>query len=307
MSIDVCIPTYKPDVAFLELLRKLETQTVDINRIIIINTEEKYFSPLEKNTEIFSKYGNIDVYHIKKEEFDHGNTRRMAADKSDADYLVFMTQDAQPKNDRVLENLMNAFKEDTAISYARQLPNSDCNEIEKFMRQFNYPARSRVKRLVDLKELGIKTYFCSNVCAAYDRRKYEQLGGFTSHTIFNEDMIYAAKAIQTGYSVVYMAEAEIIHSHNYTNMQQFHRNFDLGVSQAEHPEVFSNIPSEKEGIKSVDLTRKHLIQSEFKYLVPKLYLQSACKYIGYLLGKNYKKLPKAVVKAMSMNKEYWGF
>ncbi len=29
--------------------------------------------------------------------------------------------------------------------------------------------------------------------------------------------------------------------------QQFHRNFDLGVSQAEHPEIFEGVPSEGEG------------------------------------------------------------
>ena len=38
--------------------------------------------------------------------------------------------------------------------------------------------------------------------------------------------------------IAYEAEARVLHSHNYTNMQQLRRNFDLGVSQAEHPEVF---------------------------------------------------------------------
>ena len=30
----------------------------------------------------------------------------------------------------------------------------------------------------------------------------------------------------------------MIHSHQYTNWQQLRRNFDLGVSQADHPEVY---------------------------------------------------------------------
>lgn len=54
-------------------------------------------------------------------------------------------------------------------------------------------------------------------------------------------MIYAAKAVEAGYSIAYAADAEVVHSHNYTNGQQFHRNFDLGVSQAEHPEVFGGV------------------------------------------------------------------
>lgn len=106
------------------------------------------------------------------------------------------------------------------------------------MRGYNYPPASRVKSLEDLPELGIKTYFCSNVCCAYRREIYEALGGFIKHAIFNEDMLFAAKAIQAGYRIAYAAEARVIHSHNYTCGQYFHRNFDLGVSQADHPEVF---------------------------------------------------------------------
>ena len=36
-----------------------------------------------------------------------------------------------------------------------------------------------------------KTYFCSNVCAAYKKSIYEEIGGFVKKAIFNEDMIYA--------------------------------------------------------------------------------------------------------------------
>lgn len=63
-----------------------------------------------------------------------------------------------------------------------------------------------MKSSADLERLGIKTYFCSNVCAAYCREIYCELGGFESGTIFNEDMIYAAKLIKSGYSIAYCAK-----------------------------------------------------------------------------------------------------
>lgn len=137
------------------------------------------------------------------------------------------------------------------MAYARQLPREDSTPVESYTREFNYPAKSRIKSAADLDSLGIKTFFCSNVCAAYRREIYEELGGFVRHTIFNEDMIYAAKAVEAGYSVAYAADAQVVHSHNYTNGQQFHRNFDLGVSQAEHPEIFAAYPSESEGKRMV--------------------------------------------------------
>ena len=118
-------------------------------------------------------------------------------------------------------------------------------------------------------------------------------------------MILAGHMINAGYKVAYVAEARVIHSHNYTGMQQFHRNFDMAVSQAEHPEVFEGIKSESEGIKLEKQTAAHLVKRRKIHLVPKLVYQSGCKYIGYRMGKMYKKLPDKVVKWCSMSPGYW--
>ena len=132
-----------------------------------------------------------------------------------------------------------------------------------------------------------------------------ELGGFIRKTIFNEDMIFAAKAMKNGYAVCYAADARVIHSHNYTAVEQFHRNFDLAVSQADHPDVFSGIRSEGEGIRMVKDTVRWLVKTGHAYLVPKLVVDSGFKYMGYLAGKRYKKLPKALVVKLSMNRNYW--
>lgn len=306
MKVDVIIPVYKPDKTFFELIEKLENQTFPVQQIIIMNTEEKYFEALIYENRKFKKYSNVRTHHLSKKEFDHGKTRRDGVKKSDADIFVMMTQDAIPKDLSLIEKLVKALEEeDIAAAYARQLPKEDCSEAEKFMRQFNYPSQSRVKSIGDLEELGIKTYFCSNVCCAYKRDIYDKLGGFVKHAIFNEDMVYAAKAMKEGYRIAYVAEAEVLHSHNYTCKQQFQRNFDLGVSQADHPEVFAEVPSEGEGIRSVKKTIAHLRENNLSGKIPYVIIQSACKYIGYLLGKNYKKLPKKWVLKCTSNKEYW--
>ena len=44
MKIDVIIPTYRPGRKFLELMKRLTSQSVKADRIIIMNTEEKYFA-----------------------------------------------------------------------------------------------------------------------------------------------------------------------------------------------------------------------------------------------------------------------
>ena len=306
MTVDIIIPVYKPDKSFLELIERLERQTYPVHQIILMNTEEKYFNHLVYGTDFADRHRNVQVYHLSKREFDHGKTRHAGMEKSTADICICMTQDAIPEDESLVEKLVGALAdEDVVCAYARQLPGEDCNPIERYMRSFNYPEASRKKTLEDLPKLGIKTFFCSNVCCAYKREKYMELGGFIRRTIFNEDMIFASKVIRSGYAVVYAADARVVHSHNYTCMAQLHRNFDLGVSQADHPEVFADVPSEGEGIRSVKATIKYLKGEKLWIWIPYLIAQSGFKYLGYLLGKKYKALPMWLVKKLSMNRSYW--
>ena len=329
MDIDVIIPVYRPGEDLVALLNRLYAQTVEIHKIILVETldkEEKTSMEEETSAEgaesmesgtsaeeaetslllhLQKKYKKIELYSVKKEDFDHGMTRRMAVEKSDADIFVMMTQDALPADRKLIEKLTAPLTGDIAVSYARQLPRKNCRAIERFTRRFNYPEESLLKGKENLQVLGIKTYFCSDVCAAYRREIYEKLGGFAEKAIFNEDMLFAAKAVEAGYKIMYAAEARVLHSHNYSISQQFRRNFDLGVSQAEHPEVFKKVPSEKEGGRMVKETTEYLFTTGKVFLIPYFYLQCMGKYAGYFLGKHYKMLPAKTIKKCTANEAYW--
>ena len=302
VKVDVIIPAYRPGNEFGRLLKRLEEQKYPPEKIIVMNTEEAFW---DKDWE--REFPLVEVHHLKKEEFDHGGTRRKAASMSDADILVFMTQDALPRNRELLGSLVRPILEDERVgaAYARQLPREDCGFLERYTRSFNYPAQSSVKTQEDIPVCGIKTFFCSNVCAAYDRKIYLETGGFVERAIFNEDMIYAAEMVKRGYAVAYASDAQVIHSHNYSSIQQFHRNFDLGVSQAEHPEIFADVPSEGEGLRLVKRSFSYLCRRGRIWLIPQLILQSGCKYLGYFLGKHYHKLPRRMILLCTMNNAYW--
>ena len=305
-TVDVIIPTYKPGKEFLKILDMLKMQTVRPSHIIILNTEEKYFERLIFGSDFSQKHSSCKVYHHSKKEFDHGAIRNRGVKLSDADYFVMMTQDAVPKDEKLLEKLLEPLTEKkAAVSYARQLPKEDCNPIERFTRSFNYPEESCLKGEKDKERLGIKTYFCSDVCAAYNKEIFVSLGGFVKRTLFNEDMIYAAKAIKNGYMIAYQSEAEVYHSHNYSAKEQFCRNFDLGVSQTDHPEVFSEFASEKEGIRMVKETSAYLWNNGYKRMIPRLFVLSASKWLGYRLGKGYHRLPDKFVMKCTSDPAYW--
>lgn len=305
-EIDVIIPVYKPGKDFLTLLDKLHQQTIPVNKIILFNTEQKYWESLMDQNPRRKNYENVQVYHISKREFDHGRTRRDAVKKSKAPIFVMMTQDAMPADEFLLERLIAPLQKGEAeVSYARQLPRREAGPVEKFTRQFNYPEESCIKSKKDIQTLGIKAFFCSNVCAAYRRDIYDELGGFLKHAIFNEDMVYAGNLVQHDYRIAYVAQAQVIHSHEYTNKEQFHRNFDVGVSQAEHPEIFASVPSESEGIKLVKMTASYLIREGHAGQIIPMIITSGYKFAGYRLGKKYQSLSHKRVLKYAMNKEYF--
>ena len=306
LEYDVIIPVYRPDEKLNKLIDALLSQSLLARKIILINTEREEFLKFSPEEAFLKQSPSLELHHIKKAGFDHGATRNYGVSLSSAPFFVCMTDDAIPAGNTVMEELLKPFaSESIGVSYARQLPSPDCGIIERYTRSFNYPEEGRVKTAKDLPELGIKTFFSSNVCAAYRRSCFDILGGFPDHTIFNEDMIYARHLINAGYAISYSAKAEVIHSHNYSGMEQFHRNFDLGVSHAQFPEEFRGIKAESEGKKLVLQTCRYLLKIHRPWLIVKLIWQSGCKYIGYSFGKRYQKFPAWFVKWCSMNRNYW--
>lgn len=381
MTVDVIIPTFRPDELFCLLLQRLREQTFAVHGVIILNTDRDLWEEACKLHPIRERLRELPfphtLVHVAREKFDHGATRERGVALSDADIVLFLTQDAVPADREMVGRLIAPFlaqeggagnagsgwetgggspaegvaggnasggspAESTAsgnasggspaksaagwdadggssadggagasgsatiaVSYARQIPRPGCGEIERYTRAFNYPAEPRVKTRADIGKLGIKTYFCSDVCAAYRRDLFWELGGFESPAIFNEDMFFVAGAISRGYAVAYAAGARVIHSHDYTMGQQFRRNFDLAVSQADHPEIFAGVSSVSEGKRLVLGTMLHLIRAGKPLLIWKLFWQSAAKYAGYAVGKRYRKMGRKAILRCTANPYYW--
>ena len=304
-KVDVIIPTYKPDERLGLLMERLQKQTLQPEHIYIINTIPAGEDDRDR-TEPYRHMEHVSVLDILQQEFDHGGTRNQGVQMSQSDFVVMMTQDAVPADSRLLETLLAPFcDEKVAASYARQLATKQVGIIEQYTRTFNYPEDDMVKTAEDLPRLGIKTYFCSDVCAAYRKDVYQEMGGFVTRTIFNEDTIMASKLIHAGYKVYYAAGAKVYHAHKYTGKQQFQRNFDLGVSHRQYHEIFGKVHSESEGLKLVKQTAAYLVKQGKTLKVVELLWQSGCKFLGYRLGKTYDRLPMWLIRRCTSQKSYW--
>ena len=307
-QVTVLIPTLKPGKQFHTLLERLSLQTLRPKRVLILNTvdggEEDQVSGLIDRWK--ERFEVLSLFHVEKKEFDHGGTRNLGFVFSDTPLVLCMTQDAIPRDRKLIERLAACFADEkVAAAYGRQLARKGCSARERYTRQFNYPDRSVVKSKDDRKTMGIKTFFCSDVCAMWRRDVYFEMGGFENPVIFNEDMILAGKLIEAGWKIAYESRAAVWHSHSYTPVRQLKRNFDLGVSQAQYSQLFSRYPSEGEGIRLVARCAAYLVRSGHAAELVPLVADSACKYLGYRLGRNWDRLPRRAVLMLTDNPSYW--
>lgn len=315
VTIDAVIPAYHPDERLFQILTMLSSQTLLPRKVHLINTEKEGLDRLLEQQgwteeQLRQEYPFLTVEHIRPEEFDHGGTRnRGFRECGGADFVLAMTQDALPKDEFLIRNLLQPMEEPEgkriAVTFARQLPNRDASCEERISRAFNYPEEPVVKSEEDRKQLGVKTYFCSNVCALYRMTVWHELGGFPDRAIFNEDMVYAGKALKAGWQIRYTPEACVYHSHSYSASQQFHRNFDLGVSQAQNPQIFAETSSEGEGVSYVKTVCGRMKKEQQTGEIPGFIGRCAARYLGYRLGKAYRHLPHRMVVRFSSNKNYW--
>lgn len=297
--ISVLIPTYNAEEYIVSLIRKLENQELHENQeleIIIVDSSSKD-NTVSITRNLFSK---VKIEVIENASFDHGGTRNKLADMANGDYLLFMTQDAQPYDNYLIQKLHSSFKnEKVAVSYARQIPYESADDLEKFARMFNYPTNSLLKDKIQINNLGIKAFFNSNVCSMYDKNKFYKLEKFPEKLILNEDMVFSSKAILNDYSVYYNADAVVYHSHNYTLLQQFKRYFDIGMAFKETSYLLEYASNEKEGLRMVKKQLSFLITNKKKRLIPYALIQNIVKFISYNLGKKHDHIPRSVKRTIS--------
>jgi rhamnosyltransferase len=264
-------------------------------------------SDSQDGTPSLARAAGFEVRSIRRRDFNHGGTRQLAAEiLSDAEILVYMTQDAVLAGPEAVANLLAAFEEpDTAAVYGRQFPRNEAGSIETHARRFNYPAVSDVHDLASRERLGIKTIFISNSFAAYRRSALLAVGGFRRDVIFGEDTIAAARLLLSGYQVAYSAQACVYHSHDYTWVQEFQRYFDIGVLHRREAELLGEFGG-------ADGEGRRFVLSELKYLgrhdpgsIPSALVRNGLKLMGYRLGKMEARWSPEMKRRLSMHPSFW--
>ena len=277
-SIDIICPLYNAK-NYIDSLNKslLMQENVNIKNIKYLLTESS------DNTEEYLKVNKLNYKLIKKEDFSHSLTREKEAFESNADILVFISQDIVIDDKKWLEKLVTPIINNEAeASYSRQL--TKFNNIEKYVREFNYPNDSIVKSKDSIDKLGIKTFFFSDAASAIKREIFIKLNGYDHKNLpINEDMYFAHKLITSGYKIKYCANSYVYHSHKFT-LKQLYNRYKLTGQFFKQNSYLYNYKATSSGAKLAKYILKRLFK-EFRILLLFRYpFDMAARYIGMKVG-----------------------
>lgn len=297
MKISIICPLYNAKNYIKELNCKLLNQ----NKVRDYEIEIKYvLTQCSDNTEELLKNLNADYKKISKAEFSHSKTREDMAFSTESDIIVFISQDIKIKNNSWLEKLVLPIIDGQCeASFSRQLPEN--NTIEKYIREKNYPEKSRVVSKLSIEQLGLLTFFYSDASSAIRASIYKELNGYDGkRLIINEDMYLAEKLINAGYRIKYCSDSEVYHSHIFSLTELYKRYFDTGVFFKQNSQ-FLNYESNEGGIALAKYVFKKAMKEKNIPVLIKLLPNFGARFIGNELGKRYDKLPQNFVNKSSLS------
>lgn len=277
-KIDIICPLYNAE-AYIENLNKsfLNQKKICLNEIKYLLTESK------DNTEKFLKDNKLKYKKIKVKDFSHSYTREEAAFESNADIVVFVTQDVVIEDERWLYNLTKDIDDDIVACYSRQL--TKFNNIEKYTRESNYPNKSSIVSKKDIEKLGLKTFFFSDAASAINRKIFVKLNGYDQKKLpFSEDMYIAYKIIMNGYKIKYCSDSIVYHSHNFT-LKEIYKRYKLNGQFFKENNYLDKYGTNSSGFKLAKYVLKRIVQEKKFKLLFRFPFDMGARYLGMKNGK----------------------
>jgi rhamnosyltransferase len=235
-AVCIAVPTYKGGHFLEGLLEALWAQTLEGYRLEVLVVDS---GSADGTDEIARRYQNTRCHGIDPKKFSHPGTRNLAVSMTDAEFVVFVTQDALPVNSMWLAELLRPFRHwpRVAASYSRQIPRPGCSPLEARDIQSGAPLADEI-RYADLSDQWQRDEYLrniyyymrfSNVSACY-RRSLLLSQPFDESLKMVEDQAWTKQMIEKGHAVYYASKSMVLHSHHFGVRQTYERYFDYGTS-----------------------------------------------------------------------------
>ncbi len=189
-----------------ELIAAVRAQQEDVELLVID-------SGSSDDSVAIARAAGAEVLEIAPEEFGHGRTRNLGAERTSGRLIAFLTQDATP-----LPGWLAAYREAFALServgaaYGPHLPRPDTSpmiarELVEFFATFSPDGEPVVQRRGD-------ATFLANVNACYRRDCWEAIR--FPDIAYSEDQAFGRAMLDAGWEKVYHPGAAVLHAHDYS-------------------------------------------------------------------------------------------
>jgi O-antigen biosynthesis protein len=300
------VPTTSVVIPVRDGARHLDALLVALERerpdeVLVIDSGSR-----DESREIVRAAG-VDLLEIAPDEFGHGRTRNLGAERTSGELICFLTQDAVPVAGW-LAAYLEAFglDEQVGAAYGPHLPRADTSpmiarELTEFFAAFAPDGRPVVQRLGD-------PVFLSNVNSCYARRCWEQIR--FDDIAYAEDQAFARQLLAAGWTKVYHPAAAVEHAHDYGAVEFMRRYFDEYRGLREtlgHVEPISP--------RGVAGTTRRQVRADARWMsdrswtgarrarwIARSTLHHASRQVFAALGSRADRLPGAVQRAISLER-----
>jgi O-antigen biosynthesis protein len=292
-TVSVVIPVKDGEERLEEVLAAVRAQ--DDVELIVIDSGSR-----DRSREIALAAG-AELIEIPPEEFGHGRTRNLGAERSSGDLICFLTQDAVP-----VEGWLDAYREAFALdervgaAFGPHLAHTDTSpmiarELTEFFRGFAPDGRPAVHRRGDLT-------FLSNVNACYARACWAELR--FPDIAYSEDQAFGRAMLEAGWVKVFQPDAAVRHAHDYGPLEFARRYFDeyRGLRDTTgHVEAPQPKQAARELVRDARWMREQGMGAGARARwLPRAAAHHAGRRVGSALGSRAERLPDRVQRALSL-------
>lgn len=208
MRCSLVIRAYNEALHLPRLFEGIQCQTIKAVEMILVDS-----GSTDETVSIAEAFG-ARVIHIHPQEFTFGRSLNLGIAAARHEIVVISSAHVYPLYPDWLERLTEPFQDpQLALTYGKQRGPETAHFSEKQIFYQWYPETSQPRQTQP---------FCNNANAAI-RRSLWQIHPYDETLTGLEDIAWAKWAQEQGYSISYVAEAEVIHVHRETPRAVYNR------------------------------------------------------------------------------------